>query len=358
MHFNIVERRNLMRTKKLVASALAMIVVFVLGSSVFAAPEEFELKFKQTYLVTNNMSIATIPELDPFTYTLSNDVDTSFTTLNGINQIYKGDLSKVTLKTTEIDLTQEIEANTTEEVSYDIELEFSNFDKVGIYRYRLDRNDGEYVYFDIYVFNENGTPTVGGCNFYSKIFSNSEQHKVLDFLDRYEVNQEEQLSHTQNSIIRFVDQTGKKIRNDIILIRNYKDPIKAQKPIKLESRKKMAIIDNEIEMVDVATNVDACIAEYKSSLKSYLNKAYKLISDQVADNLALEAPAWFSEDDPDEVLVFVVKMKAPPSGFIGPGTGDVFNPVYYTTIALLSTGATACAIIYIRKKIKKTEKTN
>ena len=84
-----------MRSKKSAASFLSLMMLFILGNSVFAAPDEFELKFQQTYLITNNMSIATIPELDPFTYTLSDDVDISFTTLTGINQIYKGDLSKV-----------------------------------------------------------------------------------------------------------------------------------------------------------------------------------------------------------------------------------------------------------------------
>ena len=345
-----------MRSKKIAACFLSLMMIFILGNSVFAAPDEFELKFQQTYLITNNMSIATIPELDPFTYTLSDDVDISFTTLTGINQIYKGDLSKVTLKTTEIDLTQEIEANTTESVSYDIELEFSNFDKVGIYRYRLDRNDGEYVFFDIYVFNENGTPKVGGCNFFTKNFSNTEQHKVIDFLDRYEVNEEEQVSHSQKSLIRFIDQTGKKIRNDIVLNRSFKDPIKAQKPIKLERRNAKFSYEPDTEMVDLATNVDAGIAEYKTSLKKYLDKAYKLISDEVATNLKQDNPVWFSDDD-SEVLIFTVKLKAPPSILVGPRTGDSFNPVYYMSIAIISLSA-ACGIIYTRKKIKKQNSKN
>ena len=291
---------------KLAAGALVSALILSLSSSIaFAAPlEKLEsINFKQTYIVSNNSSEDMIPDLEPFTYSIGNDVDTSFSTITGINDVYKGDLEKVTLNTTSVDLDKTIKAGEQNvKVSYDINISFGDFSDVGIHRYTLNRNDGQFVYFDVFVFNEGGTPIVGGCNFYSsKEFSDEHQTKIGEFIDSND-------NFNIKSIIRFEDENGEPLLEDIVLSKPYTAPTKPETPITLGGRGNAKI--STFILHEIFTDLELGLGQYEQNLQTLLNEKYALIKDEVAENKALEAPAWFSEN-PEDVLIFHVVMRAP-----------------------------------------------
>ena len=278
------------------------------SSIAFAADNAMEkiddINFKQTFIVSNNIDAPIVPDIEPFEYTIDNEVDTSFSTINGMNTVYKGDLDKVTLNTPKITFDKEIEANTTNvKVSYDINISFGEFDLVGIHRYRLVRNDDRAAYFDVYVFNNNGTPVVGGCNFYdATVFNNEKQTKIGEFIDSND-------NYTIRSIIRFEDQSGELLTEDIILSKPYSSPTSPETPITLGGRGNAKIRTN-IFLNEVFTDLELGLGQYEQNLNTLIGENYVLIKDEVADNIALDSPVWFS-NDPATTLIFHVVMQAP-----------------------------------------------
>ena len=103
--------------------------------------------------------------------------------------------------------------------------------------------------------------------------------------------------------------------------------------------------------------------EYETVLAQLLASGYEIVKDEVAENTS---GIWFS-NDPNETLIFHVYMKVVDGPTVTPEptatptpsepkTGDDFNPVYYTTLAIVSILGLASSVIYIRsKKIKKSK---
>ena len=299
-----------MKCTKLAAGALVSALILSMSSSLaFAAPiEKLEsINFKQSFIVSNNTEEDMVPDLDPFTYTIGNDVDTSFSTLDGVNTVYKGDLDKVTLNTTTVEFDKTVKAGEENvKVSYDINISFGDFSDIGIHRYTLNRNDGQFVYFDVYVFSNDGTPVVGSCNFYSsKEFSDTHQTKIGEFIDSND-------NYNIKSIIRFEDEKGNLLADDIILSKPYSSPLKPETPITLGGRgnSKISYIGKFTILNEVFVDLDLGIDQYKQNLQTLQNNYYTVVNDEVANNLALENPVWFSTD-PSEILVFHVVMHAP-----------------------------------------------
>lgn len=312
---------------KLAAGALVSALILSMSSSIaFAADNAVEklddINFKQTFIVSNNTDSAMVPDIEPFEYTIDNEVDTSFSTITGMNTVYKGDLNKVTLNTPKVTFDKEIEANTTNvEVSYDINISFGEFDLTGIHRYRLVRNDDRAVYFDVYVFNDNGTPVVGGCNFYdAKEFSNEKQTKIGEFLDSND-------NYTIKSIIRFEDESGELLVEDIVLTKPYSSPLSPETPITLGGRGN-AKITTKLFVNEVFSDLNLGLGQYEQNLNTLIGENYVLIKDEVANNLALENPVWFS-DDPATTLIFHVVMQTPATFRVKIAKVDADNIQYY-----------------------------
>ena len=312
---------------RIAAGALVSVLILSMSSSIaFAADNAMEkiddINFKQTFIVSNNTDAPIVPDIEPFEYTIDNEVDTSFSTINGMNTVYKGDLDKVTLNTPKITFDKEIEANTTNvEVSYDINISFGEFDLVGIHRYRLVRNDDRAAYFDVYVFNDNGTPVVGGCNFYdATVFNNEKQTKIGEFIDAND-------NYTIRSIIRFEDQSGELLTEDIILSKPYSSPTSPKTPITLGGRGNSKISTN-IFLNEVFTNLELGLDQYEQNLNTLIGENYVLIKDEVAENIALDSPVWFS-NDPATTLIFHVVMQAPATFRVRIAKVDADNTKYY-----------------------------
>lgn len=322
----------MIRTKLAVGALVSTLILSMCSSVVFAAPATSmdSITFKQTYVVSNNSGIKTTPELEPFTYSISNDVDTSKSSIPGV-PVTKGDLSKVTLETTEINLDEEVDfTGTTFTKSYDINISLGEFNTAGIFRYSLNRTGGspivsteesttepetepttenkvadKTIYFDVYVFNEDDQPVVISCNFYNEDFS----EKLTMFSDAYEINPGDIITINKASIIRFEDQEGENIVDDIILTYDSTHQEKPKTIVKLGG-KANGKLEGISTLRAVQSNLELGLATYTTTLATLQSSHYKLIKDEVAENLALENPVWFNFES-DEQFIFHVVMQTP-----------------------------------------------
>lgn len=295
-----------MKCTKFAAGVLASALILSMSSSIaFAADTESKaidsITFSQEFIVSNNTDTAIVPEIGPFTYSIGNDVDTSFATVTGDVTVQKGNLEKVSLENSEIVFDKEIPANTVnEKFTYGVTIKFGTFDNTGVYRYSLDRNDGKSAIFDVFVFNEDGKPVVCNCTFYDGAsFTADKQVKITGFIDTND-------NSTLKSIIRFEDEKGNLLVDDIILSKatnsSSTDP---KTPITIGGHGYSKLTPFVFE---VFTELNLGLDQYNQNLQTLQSKYYSIVKDEVAENLALDEPVWF---DPNEVLVFHVVMHAP-----------------------------------------------
>ena len=357
-----------MKLKESIAGLISA-AILLSASSVVLADEEFKVDFTQTYVVTNEDSSSQTPEIPSSHFYVTQVQDASIlniSTVPGINNVNNGNPENVAITNPDVAFNDTVPANTENyQVDYPVELIFNDNVATGVYRYELHKTTGdldEFCYFDVYIFTDETA-----VNFYeSSNFSNA-QVKIVGFTDNYLIEQGEVISYNYTSIIQFQLEDGTLIHDDISIGYNVTNPPIDNAPVrKLSARPTSRVLDaSRVNFAETTNDISfqPALDEYETVLAQLLASGYEVVKDEVAENTS---GIWFS-NDPNETLIFHVYMKAVDGPTVTPEptatptpsepkTGDDFNPVYYTTLAIVSILGLASGVIYIRsKKIKKNK---
>ena len=303
-----------MRTLKCIASVIATVMVLSFGNLINAQTVD-SVTFSQSFIFTNENTTEKCPNIS-YEYYVDGNVDTSFSTYDGLSVVKAGSADDLSLSTSTIDLSSTSIPGSAVDytLDYNITINFGTYSSDGVYRYRLVRSDStgdsKICYFDVYVSTSGSEYDVIGCNFYDSDFSSTEQSKITGFEDRYVLSEEGTVSYNQQSLIRFEDEEGNKLFEDIPLY-NYitEEPSGRVVPVKAASRPVKAAGLNLIKN-SASIDIDTGLTTYEQNLQTLLDQGYVVVNDEVAINRALENPVWFS-DDHNETLIFHVTMRAP-----------------------------------------------
>ena len=303
-----------MRTLKCIASMIATVMVLSFGNLINAQTVD-SVTFSQSFIFTNENTTEKCPNIS-YEYYVDGEVDTSFSTYDGLSVVKAGSADDLSLSTNTIDLSSTSIPGSAVDytLDYNITINFGTYSSDGVYRYRLVRTDStgdsKFCYFDVYVSTSGSEYDVIGCNFYNSDFSATTQNKITGFTDSYRLSTDEIISYEQQSLIRFEDEEGNKLFDDIPLYFYYSAltagdivPVKsASRPVKAAG---LNLIKNSASI-----DIDTGLTTYEQNLQTLLDQGYVVVNDEVAINRALENPVWFSENY-DETLIFHVIMRAP-----------------------------------------------
>jgi len=303
-----------MKSAKCIASAIVATMVLSFGT--FASAQTVDsVTFNQSFFITNENAGDKSPYIS-YEYSVDGNVDTSFSTYEGLTDVIAGSPDDLTISPSSIDLRGTVIPGSAVdyELDYNITINFGTYSSDGVYRYRLIRSDSigeqKISYFDVYVSTSGSEYDVIGCNFYDSDFSATTQNKITGFIDSYRLNAEEIISYDQQSLIRFEDEEGNKLFEDIPLYFYYSTPtVDDIVPVKAASRPVKASRLNVIKNA-ASIDIDTGLATYEQNLQTLLDQGYVVVNDEVAINRALENPVWFSENH-NETLIFHVTMRAP-----------------------------------------------
>jgi hypothetical protein len=357
-----------MKLKESIAGLISA-AILLSASSVVLADEEFKVDFTQTYVVTNEDSSSQTPEIPSSHFYVTEVQDASIlniSTVPGINNVNNGNPENVAITDPDVAFSDTVPANTENyQVDYPVELVFNDNVATGVYRYELHKTTGdldEFCYFDVYIFTDETA-----VNFYeSSNFSNA-QVKIIGFTDNYLIEQGEVISYNYTSIIQFQLEDGTLIHDDISLGYSVTNSSIDNASIrKLSARPTSRVLSaSRVNFAETANDISfqPALDEYETVLAQLLASGYEVVKDEVAENTS---GIWFS-NDPNETLIFHIYMKIVDGPTITPEptatptpsepkTGDDFNPVYYTILAIVSILGLASSVIYIHsKKIKKNK---
>lgn len=301
-----------MKSVKCIAGSIVAIMILSFGQLVGAQTID-SVTFTQSFGFSNENATDKNPAIS-YEYTIDNDVDTSFSTYDGLSTVYAGNPEDITLSTSSIDLSSLVVPglSTNYTVDYDITLTFGTYSAAGVYRYRFIRNDSigssKISYLDVYVSTDGAGYGVIGCNFYDSDFTTTTQNKITGFTDNYVLTATDIVSYEQQSLIRFEDEQGNKLFEDIPLYNYYSEPAPdAIVPVKAASRPMKAMSRSIEPLFAASIDVETGLATYQQNLQTLLDQGYVVISDDVANNTS---NVWFSENR-SETLIFHVVMRAP-----------------------------------------------